>query len=197
MRQTAAKHPQLKTSQTKFNFKTANAGKTVQTTAQWLKLLIHRYTFLTPLKDSMGDICNCFHYTDTLSSSGQPTQGQLSAIKDAGYTVVINLATTDVIECPIKDEAARVTGLGMQYFHIPVDFFNPTQMDYENFTKTMQAITDEKIWVHCSANARASSFLFKYRTQVLGVDRETALWDLREIWEPFGPWKRFVYGDQE
>jgi hypothetical protein len=42
-------------------------------------------------------------------------------------------------------------------------------------------------------NMRASAFLYKYRCFIQGEDREAAIWDIREIWEPFGAWKKFVF----
>ena len=69
----------------------------------------------------------------------------------------------------------------------------PTQADFDTFATAMQDSLGEKIWIHCAVGMRASAFLYKYRCAVLGEDKQTALWDLREIWEPFGVWKKFLF----
>lgn len=169
--------------------------KSLKTTLYWIRLLVYSNTPLKPSTEDLETIVNFFEYNDTLASSGQPLKSQFKTIQKAGYTAVINLATTDFVECPVKDETAVVKGLGMKYFHIPVDFFRPDMNDFKSFARLMNELPNEKIWVHCSANARASAFIYKYRTLILGEDSGIALWDLREIWEPFGPWKTFVYED--
>ncbi len=94
-----------------------------------------------------------------------------------------------MIEASLKDEPHIVTDLGMTYIHIPVHFWNPTKDDFNKFTKAMGTSDGKKAWVHCAAGMRASAFLYKYRCTVLRADKETALWDLSEIWEPFENWK--------
>lgn len=161
-----------------------------------LKLLLYKYTPLNSKKNSVDDICNYCAVSQTLSTSGQPTQDHFKIIKKSGYTAVINLATGNFIESPLENEAAIVTGLGMKYHHIPVDFSNPTSEDFNLFIKTMHKLAGDRVWVHCFLNARASSFVYKYRVVELGENKEKALWDLREVWEPFGIWKRFVFGEE-
>lgn len=170
--------------------------RSVKTTMNWLRLMAYKYTPIKAGEKDLEDICNYFRYSENLSSSGQPAQNQFKTIQRAGYAVVINLATNDFIEFPVDGEAEIVTQLGMKYVHIPVDFFNPGKEDFVQFVKVMKPLADEKVWVHCSANARASSFIYKYRCTVLGEDSEDALWDLREIWEPFGPWRSFVFNQE-
>lgn len=166
---------------------------TTKTTLKFLHSIVRRCSPF-PIPDlSVEDIFNYLNYSDMLSSSGQPTQDQFTLIARAGYSVVINLATQDKIEFPVKDEASIVTDLGMVYIPIPVDFFNPSPSDFDRFVSAMKDVEKEKVWVHCMVNARASAFIYRYRLSVLGHDKEDALWDLREIWEPFGVWKTFVY----
>ncbi len=141
-------------------------------------------------------IINNFRYSDTLRSSGQPTKKQFSSISKAGYDVVINLAPYDIIEAPLKGEPEIVATLGLEYIHIPVNFLNPTQEDFDKFVDVMQRSSEKKVWVHCAVGMRASAFIYRYRCTILGEEEQTALWDLREIWEPFGVWKRFTFGEK-
>ncbi len=154
--------------------------------------MIRKYTPLEFTNDSVEDVLNYLNYNDTLSSSGQPAKNQFPVIRKAGYEVIINLATYDFLDNPLKGEEGIITRLGMAYVHIPVDFFKPTEEDFQKFLKTMEQASGKKVWVHCAANARASAFLFRYRCSKLGEDSDSAKWDVREIWEPFGDWKKLI-----
>ncbi len=168
---------------------------TIKTTLRFFGSVIRKYTPMKSKDNSIEEVLNYLNYSNTLSSSGQPRKNQFSLIQEKGYTIVINLAPYELIENPLKDEEAIVIQLGMRYIHIPVNFFNPTKKDFDTFVKAMKSASGEKIWVHCAANARASAFSYKYRCSALGVDEQTAIWDLREIWEPFGVWKKFLFDD--
>lgn len=146
----------------------------------------------SPRNDSMFDVVNILRYSNTLYSSGQPTEKQLESIAKAGFSLVINLAPYDFIEHPLKDEEKIVTGLGMRYVHIPVRSSNPRNSDFQAFSQALQQASGEKVWIHCAINLRASAFVYRYRCSVLGEDEHKARWDLREIWEPFGVWKAFI-----
>ncbi len=151
----------------------------------------------TPLKfggDSVEDTLNYLLINDSLGSSGQPTEDQFVAIRDAGYKTVINLLPQGT-ENSLQDESKLVTALGMRYICIPVAPFNPTREDFEKFVAAKQSASGDKVWVHCAVNARASVFIYRYRYSVLKEDKQTALWDLREIWDPFGVWKKFMLSD--
>jgi protein tyrosine phosphatase (PTP) superfamily phosphohydrolase (DUF442 family) len=166
---------------------------TIKSIIRFYKSVIRKYSPLKLKDRSIEDIVNHISYNDTYSSSGQPTKQQFVLIQKAGYAVVINLAPYDLIENPLRNEATLVTKLGLRYVHIPVNMLQPTQADFDTFATAMQDSLGEKIWIHCAVGMRASAFLYKYRCAVLGEDKQTALWDLREIWEPFGVWKKFLF----
>lgn len=163
----------------------------LKTTWGYLSTLTEKHTSLKLRGDALEDIFNYLPIHDTLSSSGQPTPAQFRAIRNAGFTTVINLLPAGV-ENALDREEEVVTELGMRYIHIPVAAFAPKIRDFETFAEHLGAESGQKTWVHCAANARASAFIYRYRTTVLGEDPENAKWDVREIWEPFGVWKRFI-----
>ena len=146
---------------------------------------------LSKKSQSISDIYNYLPITDTLATSGQPTAEQFALIKQAGYQVVINLAPSHA-QNAIADEDAVVVELGLDYIHIPVDFKNPTQEDFNAFAAKMQQFSERKIWIHCAANMRVSAFIYKYRRDVLGENETMASKDLHKIWQPYGPWKNFL-----
>lgn len=136
-------------------------------------------------------IYNYLPISTQLATSGQPTTNQFSAIQRAGYSIIINLAPANA-ENALRNEAAVVASLGMDYINIPVDFSNPSQQDFERFVSLLQRHSHQKIWVHCAANMRVSCFIFKYRTAILGVNLSIAEADLKQIWRPNKVWKSFI-----
>lgn len=141
--------------------------------------------------NSLEDIFNYLPISENFATSGQPSEQQFSLIRDAGFKTIINLAPHGA-ENALKDEAGLLNTLGLSYTHIPVDFKNPSEQDFENFCKHMQLAGENKVWVHCAANMRVSAFTYRYRTQVLGEDKTKAKKAMDSIWKPFGVWAEFI-----
>ena len=100
---------------------------------------------------------------------------------------------SSITENALKNEEALLSQSGMRYIHIPVNY-TPTEENFNQFETSMQETVDEKVWVHCAANARVSAFLYRYRCSVLGEDEPTARKEMQKIWEPFGVWKNSSTG---
>ena len=83
--------------------------------------------------DKPEDVLNYLHLSECLVTSGQPNERQLAAISEAGFTAVINLAPTSRLENAVIEEASILEAQGVNYIHMPVDFENPTEQDYERF----------------------------------------------------------------
>ena len=94
----------------------------------------------------------------------------------AGFDVVINLPPHDT-ENSLRDEAAVVNQLAMNYIHIPVNFSKPSE---------------RKFGLYCTANMRVSAFLFRYCRDILKEDATTAKLDLDKIWQPLSVWAQFI-----
>jgi protein tyrosine phosphatase (PTP) superfamily phosphohydrolase (DUF442 family) len=142
---------------------------------------------------SLDEIYNFIPVSETLGTSGQPTEAQMSEIAAAGYKVVVNLAlpTTDNA---LKDEAATVRALGMEYHNIPVIWEAPKLSDFEQFVPLMDSLAEQKVFVHCAANYRVSMFTALYAEKRWGWTRAQADAHIRRIWEPDEVWARFIEG---
>jgi uncharacterized protein (TIGR01244 family) len=126
-----------------------------------------------------------------ITTSGQPTESQLAEIHALGVRHVINLGLHSH-EKALPDEASSVSGLGMAYIHIPVDFQNPTDRDFDQFCSAMKQLEEAPVHVHCIANYRVSAFFYRYRRDVLGMNETRARADMEEVWKPEGVWAAFV-----
>lgn len=165
---------------------------TLKTTLGFLAAVVEKYTPLTLGNDTLEDTYNYLKISDSLATSGQPTEKQFHAISKAGYQSVINLAPNSVLENSLQTEASLLAQLGIDYIHIPVDFVKPTTKDFDKFTRALQTRSQQKVWVHCAANMRVSAFIYRYRIAVLGESESLAKNDLEKIWTPIGVWKHFI-----
>jgi protein tyrosine phosphatase (PTP) superfamily phosphohydrolase (DUF442 family) len=137
------------------------------------------------------EIINFLQIYPNLGTAGQPRRDQFTEIKAAGYGVVINLALNTSTGA-ILDEQALVTGLGMDYIHIPVVWEKPTSKDLKRFFEVMAQNQTRKVFVHCAMNMRVSAFIFLYRVLQLGVPMEIARQAMSQIWEPNHTWQTFI-----
>ena len=82
--------------------------------------------------------------------------------------------------------------LGLAYHHIPVDFNAPQHDDLMRFLDVMDASKDKRVFVHCAANYRVSSFVALYGEARLGWSPAEGDAHIRRIWEPNETWMRFI-----
>ena len=139
--------------------------------------------------DQVRGIANYRWVSETIGSSGQPSEVELEAVARSGYEVVINLGLLGQ-SYSLPDERGVVAALGMEYVHIPVVWEQPTQDDLEQFFAAMDACKGKKVFVHCAANMRVSAFLALYRVARLGWAVEQAFRNVRtmqfpEVWLQF------------
>ena len=146
---------------------------------------------IEPTTDPIAAILNYLPLSPLIGTAGQPTGDQLAALRQAGYDVVINLATPASSNAQ-PDEASLVTALGMTYVPIPVVWQRPTLEDLSAFFAALDSLPDRKLFIHCALNYRVSTFMYLYRVIRLGVPHETAVWEMLSIWEPDEIWSQLI-----
>jgi len=139
------------------------------------------------LDDSLAKITNFHFVSKQLASSGLLDLDNYKHIKQYGFKHVINLIPGDQTV-----ERKTVESLGLSYQQIPVDWSEPTLQDFEDFVQLMKSYEGDKIYVHCEANYRASTFVYLYRVTQLGISPEIAKKDLLKIWQPNETWQGFI-----
>ncbi len=92
----------------------------------------------------------------------------------------------------IPEEGNIVTSLGMTYVHIPVPFDAPSAEHLRQFINVMEAISNQRVWVHCVVNYRVSAFLYQYQRLVHGLPDQEAKKVMLKSWEPDEVWQRFM-----
>ena len=160
-----------------------------------LGFLFNQLKLISPLflqSSNLKKIFNYYKVPDLFETSGQPNNKQLISIANGGYEAVINLAPNTTIEGRIINEEAILKSNNITYIHIPVDFNNPLDEDFNKFVVALEQNKHKKIWVHCAANMRVSAFVFKYRRDVLGLSQKNIEQDLEAIWVPNKTWSSFL-----
>ena len=136
------------------------------------------------------DILNWRVVDEDISTSGQPSEAELEALRDAGVTVIVNLGPHSN-KGALEDEPRSVMLLGMEYVYIPVDFEAPNGADFEAFQKALADHAGQRIHVHCIYNARVSAF-FYVRAVVADRGVAEAFARMDGIWRPGGVWSAFI-----
>jgi protein tyrosine phosphatase (PTP) superfamily phosphohydrolase (DUF442 family) len=137
------------------------------------------------------EIYNYLKLSEAIATAGQPTPEQFTAIRDTGYQLVINLAMPNSPKA-LPNEREIVEGLGLRYIHIPVEWENPSLQDALDFFATMQANTDQRIFIHCIANMRVSAFMYLYRVLYSDSPEQELKQQLHRLWHPNETWQRFL-----
>lgn len=127
----------------------------------------------------------------TLSTAGQPTAAQLDGLAAAGVAHVINLALPTSTDA-VGDEAARVTGQGLNYLQLPVNWEAPELIQFQRFCQLLWVLREEQVFVHCARNKRVSAFVFLYRVLHEAVPVAEAADMMHRIWVPNEAWLRFI-----
>jgi len=136
-------------------------------------------------------IRNYVALSEELATGGQPSEEQIQQLAQAGVECIINLGLLDPRYC-LADEAGLVRSLGVEYRHIPVDFQAPTLDDLSQFFAAMQAAEGKRVFVHCAANYRVSSFVSLYGQAKLGWTSAQAAAHVQRLWEPNAVWAVFI-----
>lgn len=134
--------------------------------------------------------------TDHLACAGQPGAEAIPALRSAGFDRVINLGLLGQ-PYSLADERGLVEAAGMAYRHIPVPFEAPEPVHFAAFLAEMDSAPGAKVFLHCAANYRASSFAALYGLRRLGWDRDRAEAFLVRVWNPNPIWRAFLNGQFE
>ena len=140
----------------------------------------------------MQGVYNFIQVLPDLATSGVVATESFEALRADGVDIVINLLPDDS-EYAVAGEQEIVVQLGMDYVYIPVDFAAPVASNYDDFVAAMRAAEGKKIWVHCAANWRVSSFVSLYAEAYLGWTRSDAEELVAKAWgEPDAVWRQFI-----
>ena len=134
---------------------------------------------------------NLIQISDRLTTSGQPSAAWLRTLKQQGFDAVIYLAPPTVPDA-IKEEPEIVRSQGLAFVNIPIVFSNPTESDFETYSRTLRSFEGKRMFVHCQVNMRASVMTFLFRVIHRKHDPAGAYDAVTRVWQPDGPWKTLI-----
>ncbi len=139
----------------------------------------------------MLGIKNFLKASENIATGGQPNAEQIEELQRHDFQVIVNLG---LLGAPyaLADEELLVRNLGMQYYHLPVQFDAPTIECLESFFIVMESHRSSKVFVHCAANYRVSSFISLYGQAKKGWTEEVATEFLSKVWMPNEIWRKFI-----
>jgi dihydroorotase len=132
---------------------------------------------------TIEDSYNLRRVSPRLTTSGiVPAEG-LKALASQGYEVVINLLP-DSSEKAIPNERGIIESQGIEYIYIPVDFEQPSPLDFQKFAEALDGIRKKKTHIHCAANYRVSAFYALYQAQRNHWSVDRAMEFIQGVWQP-------------
>jgi len=140
---------------------------------------------------SLENILNYIKIDENISTSGQPKEQEFKIICENEFDVVINLALSNSSNA-LENEDKIVTNMGLSYFHIPVDFENPSLEHLRIFLNLLNALEGKKIFIHCAKNYRVSAFMYVYHKYFLRTPFEKIDLSLIEEWSPSNIWQDII-----
>ena len=146
------------------------------------------------MKD-LPHILNWRRINPRITTSGQPTETQLTEIRALGVTHVINLGPHHN-KGALADEAGCLEALGMAYVYIPVEFEQPTDENFAEFRAALEDHADAMIHVHCIYNARVSAFFYRHAKSGADLSEPWSFKNMDSIWRPGSDWADFI-GDAD
>lgn len=108
-----------------------------------------------------------------VATAGQPDEGHLRNLAEAGYKTVIDLRATG--EDRGLDEEEVVRKAGMEYVNLPVGHETTDDGTFERFRRLMTDPDRRSALVHCSSANQVGALLIPYPVLDEGKDREEAV----------------------
>lgn len=128
---------------------------------------------------------------DWLWTSGHLSEDDIAELPGYGIKHLINLAPPNA-SLVLPREAELVSGLGINYFQLPVTWTQPEPEKLSTFIKLLSGLEGENTWIHCVKNMRVSTFVYLYRKLHLQESDETARFPMQQVWQPDEVWTKFI-----
>ncbi|WP_169976721.1 beta-lactamase hydrolase domain-containing protein [Tautonia rosea] len=102
-----------------------------------------------------------------LEIAGQPSHEDLVAIRDEGFTAVVNLRRPDEPDQPIdpSTEGSQVHALGMDYLSVPIGGEPLGESQVKAVCAFLDQHTGGKVLLHCKQGGRAAAIALIHLAQ--------------------------------
>jgi len=126
----------------------------------------------TPLQALHG-VTNACQLLPSVATGGQPSSAHLSAFKEAGGAIVLDLR--DPMEPRPLDEASTVRSLGLEYENVPVGAGTLDDPTMERILGVLRHAGSKPVFVHCGSGNRVGGALIPFLMLDHGFEEEDAV----------------------
>ena len=133
------------------------------------------------------EIPRYFEVNDYYATGAQPTEEGISQLKENGFSAIINLSPTSTPNF-LPLEGKLTEDLNMEYVHYPVDCSNLKDRHYKVFSKILNGLDGEKVFIHCGGNIKSSNLMHMFRVIEKKENENDSLKDLLKIQDPEEKW---------
>jgi len=111
-----------------------------------------------------------------ITVADQPTEEEILALKDQGYTAVVNLRHDGEPEQPMStsEEGKKVQAMGLDYVHYGVGGGPLTAEGVNSVCALLDRHASSQVLVHCRKGARAAALVLIHEAQKKGWKAEEA-----------------------
>lgn len=97
---------------------------------------------------------------DGVGAAGQPAEGSLAQLANAGYRTLVDLRAPD--EPRGFDEASAAERAGLRYVPMPVTQYTLNDEVFDRFRDLMRDPANRPVLVHCASSNRVGALLLPY-----------------------------------
>ncbi|HUR94231.1 MAG TPA: sulfur transferase domain-containing protein [Gemmatimonadales bacterium] len=126
----------------------------------------------TPL-EALHGVTNACQLLPSVATGGQPSAAHLSAFKEAGGAIVLDLRNP--MEPRPVDEAATARSLGLDYVNVSVGPGTLDDSTLERILGVIRGAGDKPVFVHCGSGNRVGGALIPYLMLDHGFEEEDAI----------------------
>jgi protein tyrosine phosphatase (PTP) superfamily phosphohydrolase (DUF442 family) len=121
----------------------------------------------------MRGVANACQILPNVITGGQPNAEQLTALKDAGGGIVLDIR--DPMESRPINEETLVRQLGMEYVNVPVRAGALDDRTLERILTLLRQAGERTVFFHCGSGNRVGGALIPYFILDLGMEEQDAV----------------------
>lgn len=136
---------------------------------------------VTPAPPAQSDLPGVRNFTRvdaTIACGGALASGAVDAVKQAGFTSIVNLRAADEEGANVQAEMAAAKKAGLTYIWLPFVTASPDAGQIDEFLKAVVDPANQPMLIHCTSGGRVSMFWAIKRVMVDGWPTEKAMAEL-------------------
>jgi uncharacterized protein (TIGR01244 family) len=131
--------------------------------------------------EDVAGITNFRQVKSTVACAGATTPESMRAVKEMGFTAVVNLRQPSENGANVEAETAAAQAAGLKYIHIPMNGASPDPAVLDRFVEAARDPANNPMFVHCASGNRAAAVWMVKRVLVDGWTVDKASEEARAL----------------